>query len=60
MGTTFFLLSNPQKLAPLIVTFASTNIPATFIPNQREREKKKKDVCNIYILSLYRYLCMYA
>ena len=49
MGTTFFLLSNPQKLAPLIVTFASTNIPATFIPNQREREKKKKDVCNIYI-----------
>ena len=37
----------PQKLAPLIVTFASTNTPATFIPNQSEREKK--DVCNIYV-----------
>ena len=34
MGTTFFLLSNPPKLAPLIVTFASTKTPATFIPNQ--------------------------
>ena len=26
MGTTLFLLSNPPKLAPLIVTFANTNI----------------------------------
>ena len=49
MGTTFFLLSNPQKLAPLIVTFASTNTPATFIPNQREREREKKGVCNIFV-----------
>ena len=49
MGTTFFLLSNPQKLAPLIVTLASTNTPATFIPNQREREREKKDVCNIFV-----------
>ena len=55
MGTTFFLLSNPQKLAPLIVTFASTNTPATFIPNQSEREKK--DVCNIYVyIQVYIYI----
>ena len=41
MGITFFLLSNPQKLVPLIVTFASTNTPATFIPNQRERVREE-------------------
>ena len=57
MGTTFFLLSNPQKLAPLIVTFASTNTPATFIPNQREREKK--DVCKIYVY-IWVYIDIYA
>ena len=57
MGTTFFLLSNPQKLATLIVTFASTNTPATFIPNQREREKK--DVCNIYVY-IWVYIDIYA
>ena len=60
MGTTFFLLSNPQKLAPLIVTFASTNTPATFIPNQREREREreKKDVCNIYA-KIFEYIWIF-
>ena len=70
MGTTFFLLSNPQKLAPFIVTFASTNTPATFIPNpttfipnQRERERRRMYVIYIYMCIfeyIYRYLCMYA
>ena len=32
---------HPQKLAPFIVTFASTNTPATFIPNQRERDREE-------------------